>query len=203
MSLLVRTALIWLLALAIPFQGAVAAAMRCCGPQHHHDRTAGASGASHDHSVAKHHHHLDNASYDQGLAQARDASGGHAEHAHPGGHDSAGHRNADGAEALPHEHGGAQAGAAPSAADPGQAAAGLPGFDTASVKAQQADHGDHASKAGKCSVCASCCTATGLPSRAPSVEAPVFAEVQAAVVAAPPLEFTTSGQERPPRSFLV
>lgn len=35
MTLLVRTALVCLLALAVPLQGAVAAAMRCCGMDHH------------------------------------------------------------------------------------------------------------------------------------------------------------------------
>ena len=35
MTLLVRTALVCLLALAMPLQGAVAAAMRCCGMDHH------------------------------------------------------------------------------------------------------------------------------------------------------------------------
>jgi hypothetical protein len=39
MSLLIRTLLIWLLVLAVPAQGAAAATMAFCGPNHHGDGT--------------------------------------------------------------------------------------------------------------------------------------------------------------------
>lgn len=48
MWVFIRTALIWLLAAALPFQGAVAASMVACGPEHH-----GGGAAQHD--VAQHH----------------------------------------------------------------------------------------------------------------------------------------------------
>ena len=59
---MVRTLLIWLLALALPAQGVMAATMVFCGPNHH-DR-ASAAAVAHDadaahqlHDVAAHSHH--------------------------------------------------------------------------------------------------------------------------------------------------
>ncbi|WP_416759354.1 hypothetical protein ACNI65_21835 [Roseateles sp. So40a] len=50
MTLLVRTVFVCLLAVAIPLQGAVAAAMRCCGMEHHQVDTAlDEEHAGHDH----------------------------------------------------------------------------------------------------------------------------------------------------------
>jgi hypothetical protein len=59
MSLVVRALLVWLLALAIPVQGAVAAAMRCCGPEHHHQgqRVNAGDGHAHDHAMVTGHDH--------------------------------------------------------------------------------------------------------------------------------------------------
>jgi hypothetical protein len=52
MSLVVRALLVWLLALAIPVQGAVAVAMRCCGPDHHQGQSVSAEeGHAHDHAM--------------------------------------------------------------------------------------------------------------------------------------------------------
>ena len=48
MWVFIRTALIWLLAAALPLQGAVAASMVACGPGHH-------GGAAAQHDVAQHH----------------------------------------------------------------------------------------------------------------------------------------------------
>lgn len=58
MSLVVRVLLVWLLALAIPAQGAVAAAMRCCGPDHHQGQAVGADeGHAHGHAMDAGHDH--------------------------------------------------------------------------------------------------------------------------------------------------
>jgi hypothetical protein len=64
-----RFALLWLLAVALPFQGAVAAAMIACGPNHHgagalllqktgheHDRRAGPAQTPVGHDHAQHGH---------------------------------------------------------------------------------------------------------------------------------------------------
>ncbi len=90
MWVLLRIALIWLLAVALPFQGAVAATMLACGPahqggaahgpalQHLHDDGAGEaavmqSDASHDH----HHHDAAAASADdEGASAAASSSPG-------------------------------------------------------------------------------------------------------------------------------
>jgi hypothetical protein len=55
MGLLLRTLLIWLLALAVPAQGAAAATMAFCGPNHHGGEQT--STASSD--FAEHSHHGD------------------------------------------------------------------------------------------------------------------------------------------------
>jgi hypothetical protein len=56
MSLVVRALLVWLLAIAIPVQGAVAAAMACCGPQHHQGQPVNANdGHAHHHATADSH----------------------------------------------------------------------------------------------------------------------------------------------------
>jgi len=69
MGVLIRTALIWLLAVALPFQGAVAATMLACGPSHP---------GSPSHAMAAPHHHGD------------DADAAHGHHA-PGSHDHGSH----------------------------------------------------------------------------------------------------------------
>ncbi len=56
MGLLVRTLLIWLLVLAVPAQGAAAAAMAFCGPNHHGSGSARAEVSA---AVSKHSHHGD------------------------------------------------------------------------------------------------------------------------------------------------
>lgn len=57
---MLRTLLIWLLALALPVQGVMAATMVFCGPNHH-DRAAAvahdADAAHQPHDVAAHSHH--------------------------------------------------------------------------------------------------------------------------------------------------
>ena len=65
MGLLIRALLIWLLVLAIPAQGAAAATMALCGPNHHSggasaqmQATAPASHAHHNGAVASAHEHL-------------------------------------------------------------------------------------------------------------------------------------------------
>lgn len=67
MGLLVRTLLIWLLVLAIPAQGAAAATMAFCGPDHH---GSGAAGAGVRADVSMHHHHGDAESVHQGRSGA-------------------------------------------------------------------------------------------------------------------------------------
>jgi hypothetical protein len=63
----IRFALLWLLAVALPFQGAVAATMIACGPNHHgaaavvpqktgHDRQADVAPTSVGHDHAQHQH---------------------------------------------------------------------------------------------------------------------------------------------------
>jgi hypothetical protein len=184
MNFVFRTTLIWLLALAIPFQGAMAAAMRCCGPQHHQSQEAGErplgtgygpNGASHDHG----------------------AHDGHSEHAHD--HHAASHSHAVHGGTVAKASGSAHVNAHVIAASQDEVAAALSGQHDAQ------DGGRHnaSPEAGKCSVCASCCTATGLPSQAPAIQAPSFDEVHVVSVGALPPEFTTSGPDRPPRSFLV
>ena len=63
MWVFIRTALIWLLAAALPFQGAVAASMVACGPGHH-------GGAAVQHDVAQH-------------QSAESAGHDHSDHDHP------------------------------------------------------------------------------------------------------------------------
>jgi hypothetical protein len=85
MWLIVRTALIWLLAIALPVQGAAAATMLSCGPGHH-----GAAAGAHAHAddppgMSSHHTHNG------------DEAGDHASsHAHPHG-SMAGHHGGDAA----------------------------------------------------------------------------------------------------------
>jgi hypothetical protein len=50
-----RILLIWLLALALPAQGVIAATMVFCGPNHHH--RASVAAAAHDAYAAHSHHH--------------------------------------------------------------------------------------------------------------------------------------------------
>ena len=54
MGLLIRTLLIWLLVLAVPAQGAAAATMAFCGPNHH----GGERAASHQAAPSEHAHHM-------------------------------------------------------------------------------------------------------------------------------------------------
>ena len=61
MWILVRTVLIWLLAVALPVQGAAAATMLACGPGHHgaagaHAHAAEAGQAPHAHDIGAHAH---------------------------------------------------------------------------------------------------------------------------------------------------
>lgn len=56
MGLLLRTFLIWLLVLAVPAQGAAAATMAFCGPNHHGSGSARAEVGA---AVSKHPHHGD------------------------------------------------------------------------------------------------------------------------------------------------
>ena len=68
MCRVIRSALLWLLAVALPFQGAVAATMIACGPNHH-GVAAVAPPAGHDH--AQHGHgmgHHSEPSPDTGIA---------------------------------------------------------------------------------------------------------------------------------------
>jgi hypothetical protein len=64
MGLLIRTLLIWLLVLAVPAQGAAAATMAFCGPNHHGGGAAAqmqlaapANHAHHDGAIAAEHEH--------------------------------------------------------------------------------------------------------------------------------------------------
>ena len=50
-----RTVLVWLLVLALPAQGAIAATMVFCGPDHH-DRAAAVATAAHEDGAAHAHH---------------------------------------------------------------------------------------------------------------------------------------------------
>ena len=54
MGLLVRTLLIWLLVLAVPAQGAAAATMAFCGPNHHGSSSARVEVSA---ATSKHSHH--------------------------------------------------------------------------------------------------------------------------------------------------
>lgn len=197
MSFFVRAALIWLLALAIPIQGAVAAAMRCCGPAHGHAPSAQMSDAEHHHQAdIRHPDAMKAVGHSHGSEHAKASVWG-ASGARDGG---AADVNAGHTHAGQLQSGGHDRHPATTTADPvKQAAAGDSGASAAAH-----DHvSSKTAKAGKCSVCASCCTATGLPSSSLSLQAPVFEEIQVALIAAPPLEFTTAGPERPPRSLLV
>ncbi len=177
MSFLFRATLIWLLALAIPLQGAMAAAMRCCGPEHHQSQNAGERPPATGHD-------LNGASPDHG---------GHSGQVHD--HHSPSHWHA--------EHGGAVAQTSGSAHVHAQASTASPDESTVALRGQHDAQDSGPLEAGKCSVCASCCTATGLPSQAPVIKAPSFDELHVVSVGASPPEFTTSGPDRPPRSFLV
>jgi hypothetical protein len=70
MWMLIRTTLIWLMAIALPVQGAAAATMLACGPGHH-----GAS-AAHSHAAAE---------------PAHVHAGSTEPHVHPDGHAALGH----------------------------------------------------------------------------------------------------------------
>lgn len=79
MSLLVRTVLIWLLVLALPVQGAAAATMAFCGPDHHGGGHSvvqpGSTAAVHAHhgdALAAHEHHADRSA---DVASTDDVSG--------------------------------------------------------------------------------------------------------------------------------
>jgi hypothetical protein len=54
-----RIAMMWLLAVALPLQGSVAATLRVCGPGHDRMAVAAAAIAEHDHAAHHHaaHHH--------------------------------------------------------------------------------------------------------------------------------------------------
>jgi len=74
MGLLVRTLLIWLLVLAVPAQGAAAATMAFCGPNHH----GGESTSTHSETssnASEHSHHGDAApAYEVDADAAADAA---------------------------------------------------------------------------------------------------------------------------------
>ena len=59
--------MMWLLAVALPLQGSVAATLRVCGPGHDRMAVAAAVIAEHDHAA---HHH------DDAMASARDVNAG-------------------------------------------------------------------------------------------------------------------------------
>jgi hypothetical protein len=170
--------LIWLLALAIPLQGAMASAMRCCGPEHHQSQNVGdrplgtgLEQASDNHdgrSGQALDHHTSSLAHVERSGAVAQASGLH-EHC-----PALANSHSDGAVARPGQH-----------------------------DAQKSSHPSTSLEAGKCSVCASCFTATGQPSQAPVIQAPSLDEVRVVSVGAPPPEFTTNGPDRPPRSFLV
>jgi hypothetical protein len=73
MWLLLRIALIWLVALAVPVQGVAAATMVFCGPG---DTTVGHQRAAHDHAAHEHHasHDVDAASPDAANDATSDAT---------------------------------------------------------------------------------------------------------------------------------
>ena len=83
MGLLIRTLLIWLLALAVPAQGAAAATMAYCGPNHHGSEvaarvqpSAAPAHAHHGREARTTHEHLDAAvqANEDGSASARAAA---------------------------------------------------------------------------------------------------------------------------------
>ena len=176
MGLLIRTALTWLLAFAIPFQGALAAAMTHCGPGHARD--AGA----HVHAQPEH------AMGSVGFTHHDPAHGNDHPHDMPA---SAGNLHA-------HGHGGPQGDAAGGDADAMQHGV-VDGDDTGATQEASAS----SSKAATCSVCASCCTAAILQANPGVFEPSAFSEDHVALAPATPVVFTTDGPERPPRSFLV
>jgi hypothetical protein len=65
-----RIAMMWLLAVALPLQGSVAATLRVCGPGHDRMAVAAAAVAQHDH--AAHHHDGAQASAHDGDAATQD-----------------------------------------------------------------------------------------------------------------------------------
>lgn len=69
MLIRLRTALMWVLLFALPFQGYAAATMLNCGPNHHRvsatadsDATPSAAVEAHSHAASADHHHTDKAS---------------------------------------------------------------------------------------------------------------------------------------------
>ncbi len=176
MWILVRTALIWLLAVALPVQGAAAATMLACGPGHHgaagshaHSAAAGQAPHSHDHGT-----------------QAAPAYP--VQHDHHAGHNAAqAHTHGDGAD---HHHGGT----------PGESLEASP--TDASPTASATGNPVHKS-AGKCSACASCCTVAVLPTSAFAIASPVHADRVAVFFPVQAAVFMTGGLDRPPRTFLA
>ena len=72
MGLLIRTLLVWLLVLAVPAQGAVAAIMAFCGPNHHGGATANSAAPAASAVHTDHHGSAEGATGHHGMSSQAD-----------------------------------------------------------------------------------------------------------------------------------
>lgn len=172
MTLLVRTVLVCLLAFAVPLQGAVAAAMRCCGMEHH-QVGAPSSGEVFEHGHESAHEHGGQLGAERLRGHTAEASAEHLHSVSVGQHSEAAHDHA-----FAHED--------------ASAAGELAGGKTAEKSPAKAS--------AKCSVCASCCGAAALPTRGSSLSPTAVEKDRLIPSATPDAEFSTDGPERPPRT---
>jgi hypothetical protein len=188
MSMVLRTVLALLLAVALPLQGWAAATMLHCGPAH--DRPAVGQFAADAHAA-------------HGHAGKAHAGHDHAGHDHAG-HDHVGHDHA-GHDRVGHDHVG-QAHAAQglghhghaSGDEGGGAALGALGHPVADAAAAGLD-----APQGKCSACANCCSALAIPTTPPTLVEPHPDAVRFVVAPGGFAPVDLSGLKRPPRTRLA
>ena len=161
----------WLLLIALPWQGVAAATMRHCAPSH--------PASSHAAAPA-----IDAAAPASGRTAQADATG-HADpvgrHRHGGGADPVGtQHHPDGARAAHTGHGAASVPDDPSAADDA-----APALKTGA--------------SAKCSACASCCVGAALPAATMAVPDGVPDAVPSGATGDAATGFVTDGPDRPPR----
>lgn len=170
----IRTVLVWMLVLALPAQGAAAATMVFCNPNHPANHPAAGS-------LAASHHRATTEAGPQALAHG---------HAHVMAHDLAPHSHSA------HEGGGDDGQAATGArADNGSDTVGA-AADLSSTKLAQADQ-------HKCSACASCCSAAVIGNTTLDVPAPELRSTGFISVVPTVEKFAADGPDRPPRIHLV
>lgn len=169
MGLSIRTLLIWWLILAVPAQGAAAATMAFCGPNHHgspHHGSPATAAAAQPHSAAQQHQH---AGVEARPVQALSPVQAHA-HGHP---------------------------AVPSQAD--AQADVVATVDAATAATPEAITAATPGASHKCSACATCCSVAAMLSRLPTVPAAEPSTTRFAAVVITVDTFAVDGPDRPPR----